>query len=85
MIETECLWNRNISRKKPVLKHGLYLTFTKHDLITDRAVLERLSLNSTSGLVSVVLTYFAVNILRISFPMAVRYETVSSRILTKTN
>jgi hypothetical protein len=49
MIETECLWNRNISRKKPVLKHGLYPAFTKHGSITDRAVLEHLSLNSTSG------------------------------------
>ncbi len=48
MIETECLWNRNISRKKPVLKHGSYPAFTKHGSITDRAVLEHLSLNSTS-------------------------------------
>jgi hypothetical protein len=49
VIETECLWNRNISRKKPVLKHGSYTAFTKHGSITDRAVLEQLSLNSTSG------------------------------------
>ncbi len=49
MIETECLWNRNISQKKPVLKHGSYAAFTKHGSITDRAVLEHLSLNSTSG------------------------------------
>ncbi len=49
MIETECLWNRNISRKKPVLKDGTYLALTKHRSITDRAMLEHLSLNSTSG------------------------------------
>jgi hypothetical protein len=48
VIETECLWNRNISRKKPVLKHGSYLALTKHGSVTDRAVLEQLSLNSTS-------------------------------------
>ncbi len=49
MIEIECFWNRNISRKKTVLKHGSYPAFTKHGSITDRAVLEQLSLNSTSG------------------------------------
>jgi hypothetical protein len=50
VIETECLWNRNISRKKKVIKHGSYLAFTKHGSITDRTVLEELPLNSTSGL-----------------------------------
>jgi hypothetical protein len=52
VIETECLWNRNISRKKPVLKHGSYPALTKHGSITDRAVLEQLSLISTSGYLS---------------------------------
>jgi hypothetical protein len=35
--------------KKQVLKHGSYPALTKHGSITDRAVLEQLSLNSTSG------------------------------------
>jgi hypothetical protein len=44
-------WNRNISQKKPVLKHSSYPAFTKHGSITDRAVLEHLSLNSTSDVI----------------------------------
>jgi hypothetical protein len=36
-------------RKKTVLKHGSYPAFTKHGSITDQAVLEHLTLNSTSA------------------------------------
>jgi hypothetical protein len=41
-------WYRNKSTKKPVLKYGLYPAFFKHGSVTDRAVLENFSLNSTS-------------------------------------
>ncbi len=49
VFECRRLWHRNKSRKKPVLNHGSYLAFFKHSSITDRAVLEDLFLNSTSG------------------------------------
>jgi hypothetical protein len=53
VIETGCLWNSIISRKKPVLKPGSYPALTKHGSITDQAVLEQLSLNSTSGVLRI--------------------------------
>ena len=63
VIETERLWNRNKFREKPVLKHGSYPAFTKHGSITDRAVLEKLSLNSTSGQKPLVVNKFFLRIL----------------------
>jgi hypothetical protein len=59
MIETECLWNRNIYRKEPVLNHGSCPAFTKHGSITDRAVTEHLSLNSTSGDKAITFPHFS--------------------------